>query len=108
MQVEFSHPGETVAWCNAEFLALWSLTWSLRLGETLEALTMTLGTIQAPLLLQQLVPLPCRSFPSSTRQPVRQLITRLGSRMGQMSTSRGPAWEKGLPGLAWGLPLSTP
>lgn len=52
--------------------------------------------------------LPCRSFHSSTRQPVLQLITGLGSRKGQMSTPRGPAWERGLSGLAWGLPLSTP
>lgn len=33
---------------------------------------------------------------------VQQLITGLGSRMGQMSTPRGPAWERGLPGLARG------
>lgn len=66
------------------------------------------GTIRAHLLERQPARLPCRTFPSSTRQPALQLITGLGSRMGQMSTSRGPAWEQGLPGLAWGLPLSTP
>lgn len=71
---------------------------------------MTLGknTSQAHVLERQPAPLPCRSLPRSTRQPVLQLITGLGSRMGQMSTPRGPAWEQGLPGLAWGLPLSTP
>lgn len=38
----------------------------------------------------------------STRPPVLQLITGLGSKMGQMSTPRGPAWEQGLPGQSRG------
>lgn len=77
---------------------------------------MTLGrenTVQAHVQSGGLPPFPDRSLPisslpASTRQPVLQLITGLGSRMGQMSSPRGPAWEQGLPGLVWGLPLSTP
>lgn len=47
-------------------------------------------------------PLPCRSLPSSSRQPVRAAAdNRIRQQNGEMSTPRGPAWEQGLPGLAW-------
>lgn len=39
---------------------------------------------------------------------VLQLITGLGSRMGQRSTPRGPAWEHRLPGLVWGCHCQHP
>lgn len=44
--------------------------------------------------------LPCRGLASSTRPPVLQLITGLGSRMGQMSTRGALPGNKRLPGLA--------
>lgn len=67
------------------------------------------GGVQPRLL--GLPPFPAGGSPAPPGSPVaRQLITGLGSRMGQMSTPRGPAWEQGLPGLGlvWGCHCQHP